>query len=40
MGKLAGKVAVITGSDLSIERVLVEVFAREGADVAQLQTLP
>ncbi|HJT19214.1 MAG TPA: SDR family oxidoreductase [Nitrospira sp.] len=35
-GKLAGKVAIITGGDSGIGRAVAHVFAKEGADVAVL----
>ncbi|WP_349618482.1 SDR family NAD(P)-dependent oxidoreductase [Azotobacter salinestris] len=34
MGKLSGKIAVITGSDSGIGQAMAAAFAREGADVA------
>jgi glucose 1-dehydrogenase len=34
MGKLSGKIAVITGSDSGMGQAMAAAFAREGADVA------
>jgi|GEM_PF-4533266 len=34
MGKLTGKIAIITGSDSGMGQAMAAAFAREGADVA------